>query len=347
MHRRRNKACRFHSALNTASRIAGLLACTCVSMPIAHALESGPVYLSAASPFLRLVGVPPFEIRPPLSARQLAPGISFDLINHADRGTTASEAIELDGESYYLDFTLRYGISDRLTVGLDVPVVRHSGGVLDNAIERWHEIIGLSNTYRDRPPNQLLLTYSRDAGELLSIEESSAGLGDIRLSGFWEMSGNRDGDGPSFGLAGSVEMPTGDADKLRGNGGTDLSLGLYLADLRVLGSENLVLSASGGVTRPGAGDLFDDFRKSAIGYGGVDLTWRAGERWRFSAATYFQTEGFASDLEELGKGSAQLALAARYLFPARTLRLDVAFMEDIVSDGTPDFGLHFSISRYY
>ena len=105
----------------------------------AQATSSSPACLGGASPLLRLMGVPAHGSMPLLQDGALSARVSLELANHANRSESRDslEAIELDGETYYLDFALRYGLNDRLTVGIDVPIIRHSTGVLDKGIEQW------------------------------------------------------------------------------------------------------------------------------------------------------------------------------------------------------------------
>src|SRR5688572_26774636 len=128
---------------------------------VMQAMPADSVVLQGGGPFMRLLGVPRFDTGLPAEGEALR--LALDIVNHADRSDTASESIELDGESLYLDVAFRKAVTDRLSLGLAVPVINHSGGSLDHAIEAWHDLFGLSNAERAGPANELSIVYS-DAG---------------------------------------------------------------------------------------------------------------------------------------------------------------------------------------
>ena len=325
-----------------------------LSMLIATAIpsqaeSSAPACLSGASPLLRLMGVPTYESMPLVQGGALSARVSLYIVNHADQGESPAtlEAIELDGESHYLDFKLRYSLHDRLTVGIDVPVIRHSSGVLDNAIEQWHRIVGLSNSNRAGPPNRLALRYSNTSQQLFNLQNSTTGIGDVRISGFWLLRPGANDRDAALLLAGSIELPTGNVDRLQGNGAIDTSVGFYVSGLRPFGLESLRLSTGAGITWPGRGELLERQRKPRIVYAGADLVWQLRPHWGMAAVIQVQSAAFDSELDELGKGATQLALAALYEPPGRDLNFELAVVEDLVADGTPDLALHFGITKTY
>lgn len=295
------------------------------------------------------MGVPTYESMPLVQRGALSARVSLDIVNHANRSESPDslEAIELDGESYYLDFELRYGLHDRLTVGIDVPLIRHSSGVLDNAIEQWHRIIGVPVGDRAGPPNQLTLRYSNPSQQLFNLQNSATGIGDVRINGFWLLRPGANDRDVSLGLAASVELPTGNVDRLQGNGAIDVSAGFYVSGMRPFGLESLRLSTGAGITWPGRGELLEQQRKPRIVYAGADLVWQVRPRWRMAAVTQVQSAAFDSKLDELGKGAIQLALAALYEIPGQDLNFELAIVEDFVADGAPDFALYFGVTKTY
>ena len=314
-----------------------------------QAMSSSPACVGGASPLLRLMGVPTHESMPLVQGGALSARVSLDIVNHANQSESPDtrESIELDGESYYLDFELRYGLNDRLTVGMDVPVIRHSSGALDNAIERWHRIVGLSNSDRAGPPDQLTMRYSNASQLLFNLQNSTTGIGDVRISGFWLLRPGANDRDASLLLAGSIELPTGNADRLQGNGAVDASVSFYVSGMRPFGLESLRLSTGVGIAWPGHGELLERQRKPRIVYAGADLVWHMRPRFGMAAVIQVQSAAFRSELDELGKGATQLALAALYEFPGRDLNFELAIVEDLVTDGAPDLALHFGVTKTY
>ena len=315
----------------------------------AQATSSSPACLGGASPLLRLMGVPAHGSMPLLQYGALSARVSLELANHANRSESRDslEAIELDGETYYLDFNLRYGLNDRLTIGIDVPVIRHSTGVLDNAIEQWHRFIGLPAGDRTGPPNQLDMRYSNNSQQLFELQDPTTGIGDIRINSFWLLKPGTNDQDVSVALAASIELPTGDVDRLQGNGAVDVSIGFDVSGIRPFGLEDLRLSTSAGITWPGHGELLERQRKSRIAFAGADLVWHWRPRLGIAAVIQGQSAAFDSELDELGKGAIQIALAALYENPGRNLNIEIAVVEDLVTDGAPELALYFGVTKTY
>jgi hypothetical protein len=315
----------------------------------AQATSSSPACLGGASPLLRLMGVPTHASVPFLQDGALSTRVSLELANHANRSESQDslEAIELDGETYYLDFELRYGLNDRLTVGIDVPVIRHSTGVLDNAIEQWHRFIGLPAGDRTGPTNQLDMRYSNNSQQLFDLQNPTTGIGDIRLNSIWLLRPGTDDQDVSLALAASIELPTGDVGRLQGNGAVDASIGFDVSGIRPFGLESLRLSTSAGITWPGRGELLERQRKPRIVFAGADLVWNWRPRWGVAAVIQGQSAAFDSELDELGRGAIQIALSALYENPGRDLNFELAVVEDLVTDGAPDFALYFGVTKTY
>ena len=94
----------------------------------------------------------------------------------------SSESLLLDGEIYRAAFKLRYGLSEQSDLSITLPFIAHSGGFADNAISGWHDIFGLPDGNRaSRPDNSLNYRYQRNGQNLIEINQSTKGLGDIRL----------------------------------------------------------------------------------------------------------------------------------------------------------------------
>jgi hypothetical protein len=58
-----------------------------------------------------------------------------------------------------------------------------------------------------------------------------------------------------------------------------------------------------------------------------------------------QGEYFDSELDELGGSTASLAVGGAFRLRRLGVELDVALIEDLISDATPDFGLYLSVRR--
>ena len=214
-----------------------LLVMSLVASPVVASADetaSPGFLLRNQNPFLQIFGLPPFQSAEIAMAGRYKYDLSLDIANHADAGDNAVEDFVIDGESYFLTLSLRRRVHDRLELGVDLPLVAHADGFLDNSIESWHDTFGMSNTKRRGPSNQLGFQYSRDGTVLYRLDSSSAGLGDIQLTAAMPLREPEGDDRRTVTLRSSIKLPTGDADELRGSGAADISVGLYVADRRTL-----------------------------------------------------------------------------------------------------------------
>lgn len=319
-----------------------ILACALLS-EIASA-DVRPFYLRNQNPFLQVLGVPAAEGARLAPSGRLESRLAITLVNHADAAEASDESVVLDGESWYVDTRLRYGLTDRWEIGIDLPYVAHGRGNLDNLIEGWHDLFGLDNGNRQGPSNRLRLSYRSGDTTLIDLQDPSSGLGDVRLTAAVQLFDSVD-SATALTLRGSVELPTGDEWKLRGNDGVDLALGLEAEQHRRLGGRDLALHAQIGALRPGDWTPLESRQEELVPYATVGAAWQWQPRWRLRAQLGYQGSYLDSRLDELGGSTASLTLGGAVSFPRFGLELDLALIEDLVSDTTPDFGLYLALRR--
>ena len=293
------------------------------------------------NPFLHIFGLPTFQSATLAERGHNAWNLSFDLANHADSGETDIENFNIDGETYFLTVSMRYRVTDRLELGFDLPLVAHTDGVMDDMIEGWHDIFGMSNTKRRGPSNELAFLYQRDGVDLYRLDSSASGVGDLQLTAAIPIRPGTDGR-TELTVRSSLKLPTGDSDKLIGSGGTDFSVGLYAATGTTLFDRPLQLTGFVGGLTLGDGDIFPDLQEDVVAFGGAAATWRWTERFAVTAQLYGQTPYYDSDVEELGGSSMQLAVGADIALRNESL-LRLAVVEDVSANATTDFALHFSV----
>ena len=315
-----------------------------VALPMALAAEHGGS-LRNQNPLLQIFGLPPFQSARLAAADSLEYTVSFDIVSHAEIGSNPLESIAMDGESYFLTLSLRRGFGDRLELGIDVPFVAHAGGFLDNAIENWHDLLGLSNSKRRGADDQLAFRYTNAGQTLYELNSTTSSIGDIQLTAALPLRKGDPTEPLSVSVRSSVKLPTGSASELSGSGAADFSLGLYASNRYTFRQRDLDISAFAGILLLGDGDILAGLQNSSVPYGGVAASlWLAD---RFAVSTQLQVEGpyYDSDLEELGGASAQLAVGFDYRLSGERTSLHFSITEDIASGTTttPDFGVHFAI----
>jgi hypothetical protein len=319
------------------------LAASIVAAVVAEAAEApSPLYLRNANPLLQTLGAPAMQGGELTQDGALAHRWILSLANHADAGMTNGEEVVLDGESYFLEVGLRYGLGSKLELGVDLPVVAHTDGVLDNLIEGWHDLVGLSNHERSGPANMLRLFYQRNGVTGFDIDDPGAGLGDVRLTAAYRLA---ESDGRALAMRAQAELPTGDAKNLRGNGAVDLSVVLDATDRRTFADSRTSLFGRIGLVAPGDGDILSEFQKDWVPLISAGLAWQWTERTSLQAQVDFEGAYFETQLKQLDN-STRLTVGGSHQFGAGGPRLSIAMIEDLVSDATPDFGLYVSLTMH-
>ena len=285
------------------------------------------------NPVLQVFGLPSFQTPTVAAEGEWDFGIGFDLTNDADAASESNQLLIIDGESQVLSISLRRRVLDKLELGVEVPFVRHSGGFLDGTIKDWHDLLGLSNSTRSGPNDQLLYYYELDGVALLNFSESESGIGDVQLSAAIPLQG--------FTIRAGVKFPTGDAEKLTGSGATDFSLGVYGATTTTLFDRELDVSGFVGALALGDGDVMADYQRDTVAYGGFSMRWHATPKFALSTQWYVQDSYFDLDIDEVGGSTIELGIGMDFRLKKSLLRL--AIVEDIVGGAAPDVAFHLSL----
>lgn len=312
-------------------------------LPSLAAAEQGSATLFPLrnhNPFLQVFGLPPFQSAVTVANGEFKYSATMDVVNHADAGRAAGESITIDGESYFLNLSARYGVNRRLELGIDVPFVGHAQGFLDQAIYNWHNLLGISNSKRRGPENRMNFSYVDTLGTTLELHSPGYGVGDLQLTAAVPLSVASDSDRPAVALRASVKLPTGSESKLHGSGAVDASFGIYGFDSRTLADREIELSGFAGVLVLGTSDIFARQQRSAVPFAGIAAAFRVSERFDVTAQIYGQGSYIDSALDELGGRSMQLALGGTYHPRKHRPSLSFAIVEDISADATPDFAVH-------
>jgi hypothetical protein len=329
-----------------------LLAWLLLRLPApAVAAELVPFQTFNQSPLVQVFGLPaagPATVAP---AGSLIVGLAQDVASNFAQDENAREQIFLDGEGYRTTLALRYGLTARTEVGLELPLVGHGGGVFDSFIEGWHDFFSLPGGAREQfPRNRLLYRYDKDGRTRLLLDDSGYGLGDLRLTGGWQLyRHDGDGSGQAVALRGSLKLPTGDSDRLRGSGSTDLALWLSgSSTFRLpLAWGDFGLFAAGGAMAMSRGDVLGDQQEPLVGFGTLGFGW-SPLAWLALKAQLAGHTGFygGSDLRELSRGALQGVIGGTVAFSPATA-LDIGVSEDLAVNTAPDVALHLALSRRF
>ena len=316
----------------------------CQSAGHADQTSAGSFALRNQNPLLQVFGLPIFQSANLTQVGGTNYSLILDLANHADAGQSSKERFSIDGESYFLTFSIRQRTTDWLELGLDIPVVAHADGFMDGMIRGWHDTLGITNSKRSAPDNILQFSYARDDLQLVALESPAHGIGDIQLTAGIPIRQPIDRR-TIVTLRSSLKLPTGDSDRLLGSGAADLSAGLHVAKKFQVRGLDVQLNALAGVSLLGDGTVLPELQRDAVMFGGAAASWRVGQRFGLTTQIYWQDSYFTSDIDELGGKSLQLAMGATYRTRTSTL-MRFAIVEDVSANATTDFALHLSAVFY-
>ena len=326
------------------------------SIPVALvllALAAGRGSAAAGEPFLtrnqspvsRLYGVPGGGAAGPAGATGWAVRVVFEIANLSFQEVRDMQELVLDGETWSTRLVLGRSWANGWRAGVQLPVSGHGGGALDGFIGDYHRAAGLPyGNRRRRPADRLEYVFRQGEDTRFHVTERTAGLGDVQFFGaapLW-----RSGEGTrGLEAVASVELPTGDAGRLLGSGGTELALGLAGGDRASLARWRLEVQAAAGVVLAATGDILPEAQKHAAGYGVLSLGWRATDWLQPRLQLDWHGPFFK------GTGLAPLDSAAAVLVAGATIRLpagfalDVAVAEDVDVNTAADVVFHFCLKR--
>lgn len=132
-------------------------------------------------------------------------------------------------ETFRSSVHLKYGLTNRLEVGLEIPTLYRDGGFLDPLI------ISVEEAFSHLNPDRLTFSdgsfggfvIKRDGKTIISGGNGQFGLGDIVLSGKY-LALHEGPRQPALALRGALKLPTGDFDRAFGSGDPDVGIGLVL-----------------------------------------------------------------------------------------------------------------------
>jgi hypothetical protein len=313
-----------------------------------RAVEITPFYTQNQSPLVQIYGLPPLGDAFLLPACKADARLIVDLANNYISDSNPRESILLDGESTRVTLDFGYGIARGFELGVTIPYLVLSGGFLDGSIDWYHSTFGFPQGGRDQAPrNRLLYEYQRDGKSLLKIDSSSAGLGDISLTGGWQLYQGENKTQRAVALRASLKLPTGDSDQLHGSGSTDFSLWVTASDDWKWDIGHFTLFGAAGMMAMTDGKVLQDQQRNFVGFGGLGAGWSPLAWIAFKIQTDAHTSFYRdSELRELNANSALLTVGGTLAFSGRTT-LDIAVSEDIIVNTAPDVTFHFALRHRF
>jgi hypothetical protein len=267
----------------------------------------------------------------------VAADFNWASISLAQRAGT--EQLIVDAEIREMRVTIGRSWPSGFAAQLEIPYRYTGGGVLDSAIDSWHDAFGLPEGARaSMPQDRLRIAYARNNRLLLDMQSSQDGLGDIALDVGRSLYSQTAG---AAAVWLSIKLPSGDADRLTGSGATDVSLAI--AGERRL-RENWSVYGQASVTRLGEGERFADQQQDVVWSGLAGIGWRAWRGLELKAQLDAHTAAFdEANVDFLGDALV-LTVGGDYRF-ASGWKLDLAVSEDIAVESASDVVFVFGLRR--
>lgn len=243
----------------------------------------------------------------------------------------------VDGETHRSDLALSRGLGNDIEVRLTVPLISSGGGWSDPIIESAHHAMKIGNAQRESLRRNSETVYLRhDGATYVRSRGNGVSLGDVALSAKYELEHN-------LAVVGSIELPTGSADRLDGSGALDAGVELIASrDVRY----NNRVTMSLGVIRLGANAALAT-RSQFLITDTVALAHRVGR----SASVVMQLTVSESpfrqlDVPEFSRRAYQLSTGfQRQVGP---LLVHAAIIENVVNfENSADAGIAWGISRRF
>ncbi len=314
----------------------------------AEPLEITPFRTINNNPLAQIYGLPAETSAVLTDSGRWHFNLTQDIASIYSTSDSSSEHILLDGELYRWNLSARYGVSDNLELGLELPFIVQGGGFLDSFIIDWHKTFGLPQGGRDTAPkNRLRYQYSKDGRQLLNVTRSSSGIGDISLlAGYRLFEQKTDQDLDAVAVRAQVKLPSGDTGNLMGSGSIDTALFLTGSMNRSTEWGMLGVFGSVGGMVSSDGSILAGQRENLAALGTAGLGWAPASWIAFKVQCNLHTPLFNSGLSEIGNNSALITFGGTLKLPDGYL-LDLGVGEDIAVGTAPDVNFHMGLAKRF
>ncbi|GAB3672041.1 DUF3187 family protein [Salinisphaera aquimarina] len=292
-----------------------------------------PFSFSDQSPTVAIYGLPRAQGYTVAERGHWHAGVQVDYTSHYTAQDNAREQLLFDGETTRAALLFRRGFAHRWQASIEIPFVDHSGGIGDGFIDDFHDTFGFADGGRSRAPrDRQQFRYRRDGRLALDVSDSPSGLGDVRMGLKKRLPGI---GGWGAAVAGELKLPTGDADRLTGSGGTDVALWATVGNNQNGASDWRLLAGAGGLYS-GEGDVLSDQRVQGVGFGWASIGYALTPDFVVQVqanthSAFYENTG----LEALDGVAVQGALGLDWQVTERSA-LAFAIIEDLNTGASPD-----------
>lgn len=310
-------------------RLAAVLLCA-LAVPASADTLTEPLRVRNFSPLMAIFGVPSWDT----GLNDETPGrlaLSWDMASYFRFVGAGPEELIVDGEMWRASLIYQRLVADNWTVGVELPLIRQSGGVLDDVIDAWHTAFNLPDGRRNsRPEDELQIFYTRGNGPFYFLSQPDNGFGDLQLS-----AARAFGSEDEWLVKLTLKLPTGDEDLLAGSGATDLGATLLRTGAGTWRAHPAGWFWGATLLRIGQPELLPAQARDWVGIGMVGASWQPFPRVGFKAQLDLHTAFYRSGLEELGDPAMLATIGGWWEVDSRKT-LTVSVIEDLIVRAAPD-----------
>lgn len=244
--------------------------------------------------------------------------------------SSADWLVDLDMELAELDLNYKKNFPGLVELGLELPVLGFSSGVLDQPLETYHSAFGFPDYGRSHfPKNEFHYRVFRKGKLVVAGESGRVGLGDLRLSAKKALHFKE----TALAVKGDLEFPTGDSNTGFGNGSLD-------AGLSVIGewkpAPAFLLTGTLGLVLPGDLKAQDTVDLQPYYYLGAAGEWVVWKSLSLIGQALAQTSPYPeTGISAVDRTGVILTLGGRYACGRNSV--EFSFTEDLNTSGAPDF----------
>lgn len=311
----------------------------------------GPLSVRSQNPlYLQLLSMP-LESATTVDVDAFASTLQITYSNLFEYYPVGSDIIFYDMELWRTAFHWKYGISERLDMAVELPVVSQVGGFLDGFIEGYHNAFGFPNGGRSlEAQNQFRFFLSRQGHTLVDYNRQSLGLADAVLRFKYQFKHFRKSQTWDASLAVYAKLPTGEVDAGLSSGHADFGMSLFV-------QKNFTrwhLHSQLGFVQLGGHKFLEDQLRAGFVQFAQSVEWQAFDGLSFLTELSGNSPAFKSfSADPMSDMVLDLTLGLAGAKPLQSKMADeffytLGFSEDILSRGpSVDFSLQLQMGLRY
>lgn len=143
---------------------------------------SGPLQTRLQNPLYLQFLTLPIESAQTLNQNQYETFFQTAFSNVFELEVSGTTVLRFDMEMWRQALTFKYGITDNIETGIELPFIINGGGFLDGSLNWYHDFWGLPNSGRELVPNnEFAFTLIQNGQTLIDYPSTLFGLSDVIL----------------------------------------------------------------------------------------------------------------------------------------------------------------------